>query len=167
MAKKAKTMDAISMLESQHREVEALFAKFEKAKDASEKEEIFVQIADKLAMHAKIEEVHFYPASKEDETDDLLHEAVEEHLSAKRIIADMLELDAEDETFDAKCKLLKEQIEHHVEEEEGELFPKVRKLLDADTLVALAQEMAATQAELEDKEPRLSVPQETAEAAKI
>jgi hemerythrin superfamily protein len=166
MATRAKTPNAIDLLKEQHREVEALFSEIEKAEDDETKEELFVQIADKLAMHARIEEMHFYPASKEEETEDLLLEAVEEHLSAKRVIADLLDLDPGAEEFDAKIKVLKELVEHHVGEEEKELFPKVKKVLSEDELIALAQEMMSTWSELEGKDPRLEVPAETAEAVK-
>jgi hemerythrin-like domain-containing protein len=159
-------MSAIDMLESQHREVEKLFAAFEKA-SAGKRRDIFLQIADKFAVHSAIEEKHFYPAAKSEETEDLLEEAVEEHLSAKRIIADLLE-DEDDEELVAKMALLKEQIEQHVEEEENELFPKVEDVLDATTLDNLEQEMIATQEELLSKgHPRDHIPQETGEAAPI
>jgi hemerythrin superfamily protein len=139
-----------------------LFSKLEKAKGGSAKEKLFIQIADKLAVHATIEERHFYPAVKAKRTEDILLESLEEHLSIKRVLSDLLEIDADDETFDAKIKVLKEQVEHHVEEEESDLFPKVKKVLDAEELEALAQEMAAEQAELEDKgDPRNAVPGET------
>jgi hemerythrin superfamily protein len=159
-------MSAIDMLESQHREVEKLFAAFEKA-SGGKKREIFLQIADKLAVHATIEERHFYPAAKDDQTEELLEESVEEHLSVKRLLADMLDVE-DDETLEAKMTVLKEQIEHHVEEEEKELFPQVKKRLDATTLDALEQEMTATQEELlSEGNPRDNIPDETAEAAPI
>jgi hemerythrin superfamily protein len=161
-------MSAIDMLEAQHREVEDLFAEFEEA-SAGKKRDIFLQIADKLAVHAAIEEKHFYPSAKAKDTEDLLKESVEEHLSVKRIIADLLAQDEDDqETLEAKVKVLQEQVEHHVEEEEEELFPKVEKLLDEDALEALEQEMTATQEELLAKgNPRDQVPAETGEAAPI
>jgi hemerythrin superfamily protein len=160
-------MSAIDMLESQHREVEKLFAAFEKA-SSGKKRDIFLQIADKLAVHATIEEKHFYPSVKTEETEDLLEESVEEHLSVKRIIADLLEDDSDEEALEAKMAVLKEQIEHHVEEEENELFPKVEDALDATMLDALEQEMMATQEELLSKgHPRDHIPQETGEAAPI
>jgi hemerythrin superfamily protein len=161
-------MGAIEMLEADHREVEGLFEEFESAKTASEKREVFEEIADMLAVHATVEERHFYPAAKSADTEDLLLEAAEEHLSAKRVIADLLALEPDDETFDAKVKVLKEQIEHHVEEEEGQLFPKVRKLLDQESLEALEQEMTATREELlEEGDPREAVPAETDTAARV
>jgi hemerythrin superfamily protein len=162
------TMSAIDMLESQHREVEDLFEEFEKARSAAKKHDVFFQIADKLAVHAAIEEKHFYPAAKAKDTEDQLVEAAEEHLSVKRIIADLLVMETVDETFEAKVKVLQEQVEHHVEEEEDELFPKVEKLLDDETLLALEAEMTATQEQLLAKgNPRDQVPAETTEAAPI
>ena len=159
-------MNAIDLLESQHREVEALFSRLEKGGKAKQK--TFEEVADKLAMHAAIEEHHFYPAVKAKRTEDILLESLEEHLGIKRVLTDLLQTSAEDDTFDAKIKVLKEQVEHHVEEEEGDLFPKVRKLLDKDQLEALGQEMSAEQAELEDKgDARNSVPSETGQAASI
>lgn len=160
-------MSAIDMLEAQHREVEDLFAEFEEASE-SEKRDVFLAIADKLAVHAAIEEKHFYPAANSEETEEMLKEAVEEHLAVKRLIADLLAMKAGDENFDAKVKVLQEQVEHHVEEEEEELFPKIEKLLGATTLEALEQEMTATQEELLTKgDPRNQVPSETDKAAPI
>ena len=161
-------MNAIDMLESQHREVEELFKKIEKAKDASSKDELFTEIADKLAVHAAIEEHQFYPSVKAKRTEDILLESLEEHLAIKRVLADLLAIDAQDETFDAKIKVLQETVEHHVEEEESDLFPKVRKLLSKDELEAIGQEMMAEQEELEEAgEPRKAVPSETDQPASI
>jgi len=161
-------MDAIELLESQHREVEKLFAKIERAKSEDVKAQLFEQIADKLAVHASIEEHHFYPAVKAKRTEDILLESLEEHLGIKRVLADLLETEASDETFDAKISVLKEQVSHHVEEEESELFPKVQKLLGSEQLEAIGQAMSAEQAELEDGgEPRLAIPGEAAHAAHI
>ncbi|HEY4183697.1 MAG TPA: hemerythrin domain-containing protein [Polyangia bacterium] len=161
-------MNAVDLLESQHREVEKLFSKIEKAKKSASKGKLFAEIADKLAIHAAIEEHHFYPAVKAKRTEDILLESLEEHLGIKRVIADLLEVDAADETFDAKVTVLKEQVSHHVEEEESDLFPKVRKLLDEDRLEAIGQEMSAEQAELEEQDaPRKAVPSETGHAAPL
>jgi hemerythrin superfamily protein len=154
-------VDALALLEGQHREVEALFEKLEKS-GGDGKRKIFADIADKLAIHATIEERDFYPAVKAKRTEDILLESLEEHLGIKRVLADLLAIDVNDETFDAKAKVLKEQVEHHVEEEEDDLFPKVKKLLDSDTLIAIAQQMTATQEDLIAKgAPREAVPAET------
>jgi hemerythrin superfamily protein len=169
MARKAsqgrgKKMNAIDLLMSQHREVEERFSEFQAAEDEDECEEAFQQIADQLAMHAEIEEKIFYPACKAKATEDQLRESLEEHLAVKRLIADLVALDPKDEQFEAKMDVLKEQVEHHVEEEENTLFPKVRKLLGEEQLLALAGEMAALMAELEHGTPREKVPHETESA---
>jgi hemerythrin superfamily protein len=161
-------MSAIDLLEGQHREVDALFAALEDATSKEQKAGLFDQLADKLAIHAAIEEHHFYPTVRARRTEDILLESLEEHLSIKRVLADLLDTQADDETFDAKIKVLKEQIEHHVGEEEGELFPKVRKLLDATELDALEQEMVAEQEQLLDEgEPRAAISQQTEEPAPL
>jgi hemerythrin superfamily protein len=144
------TQDAIALLESQHREVEEMFKKFEDLTDRAKasKKKIADQVCTALTLHAQIEEEIFYPATREasKETEDMVDEAVVEHASAKDLIAQILEMDPEDDLYDAKVKVLSEQIEHHVEEEEKEMFPKVRELgLD---LVALGQEMAMRMDEL-------------------
>jgi hemerythrin superfamily protein len=134
-------MDAIKLLETQHRKVEDLFAQIEEATEADEKEAIFGEIADNLAAHATIEEQIFYPAVYKGDARELLDEAVEEHLAIKRILADLLDMDGDDDQFDAKIKVCKEQVEHHVKEEEGELFKKVRKQLDKEELERLGARM--------------------------
>ena len=161
-------MGAIDLLEQQHREVEKLFASLEKATRKENKRRLFEKIADKLAVHAAIEEHHFYPTVKARRTEDILLESLEEHLSIKRVLADLLEMDADDETFDAKTKVLQEQVEHHVGEEENDLFPKVKKLLNATELDALEQEMVAEQQQLEEAgEPRAAISQQIGEAAPL
>ena len=161
-------MNAIEMLKKQHREVAKLFERFEQAKSADGRQQLFEQIADKLAIHATIEERHFYPSVRNKATDDLLLESVEEHLEMKRVIADLLRLDADDENFTAKVKVLQEDVEHHVHEEETELFPKVAQSIDEEILEAIAAQMEETQSELLDEgNPRDAIPEETDEAAPI
>jgi hemerythrin superfamily protein len=161
-------MDAIEMLKKEHRAVEELFEKFESAKGAGQKRKAFEEIADALAVHAAIEEKHFYPAIKEKPTEDLVLEAVEEHLEIKRVIADLLGMDGSDDAFEAKVKVLKEDVEHHVEEEETDLFPKVQKLFDEEQLETIAAAMEQTEGELlEAGNPRNAVPSETESAAPI
>jgi len=159
-------MDAIELLKRQHREVEKLFSQIEKA-DEGERDDIFAQIADAFVAHSHIEEEIFYPAAYEERTEDELREAVEEHLQAKRIIADMLDLDSSDEQWTAKCSVLKEDIQHHVQEEENELFPQVRKDLTKRRLTELGSQMSARMRELEEQgEPRQLVFDETDEAVR-
>jgi hemerythrin superfamily protein len=161
-------MDAIRVLLRQHRAVEKLFDKFEEAKGAATKKRLCEQISDALAVHATIEEKLFYPATKDARTEELLLEAVEEHLGAKRVIADLLQTDADDPHFDARVKVLKELIEHHVSEEERELFPKVKKVLDAHELDALGDQLEDMTEELQaQRAPRMNVPGETDQPAHI
>ena len=161
-------LDAISLLTSQHDEVDALFSKIEDAASDREKSKLFIELADKLAAHAKIEETIFYPAVLAKQTEDMLLESVEEHLAIKRVLADLLELEIDDEHFDAKLGVMKEQVEHHArEEEEGELFPKVKKLMAAEDLEILGQDMLSKFEALLGTEPRLQVPAETDAAASL
>src|SRR3954468_18673766 len=160
------TMNAIDLLEKQHEEAKELLSSLQDA-EVEDKEELFEKLADALAVDAAIEERHFYPATKDDRTEELLQEAVEEHLSVKRLIADLLEMSPSDAQFDAKVKVLEEQVEHHIEEEEGELFPKVKKAHEAQELDDLGVLMEETAEELLQTEPRNQVPLETGAAAPI
>ena len=159
-------MNAITLLDEQHDEVDALFERIERA-DGARKKAIFDELADLLAVHATIEEKMFYPAAEAKQTDDILLESVEEHLAIKRLVADLLGMSPSDRNFDAKCSVLKEQVQHHVREERTELFPKARKLLDAEQLDALGQEMYAKTESLKGMRPRMNVPQETKAAATL
>ncbi|MFL5343914.1 MAG: hemerythrin domain-containing protein [Hyalangium sp.] len=162
-------MNALELLKEQHEEVSKLFKKFERLGDGSitERRELFIMIADRLSAHATIEEQYFYPSIKTDKSEDLLLEAAEEHLAVKRLIADLLDLEPTDETFDAKMKVLMENVEHHVEEEEDKLFKMVRKTLNEDQLLALGIQMKAEFDELMEAEPRNEVPMQTDTAAPI
>jgi hemerythrin superfamily protein len=146
-------MNAIDLLEQQHREVEELFDDFESAGEGAKKtkERLCREISNQLAIHAEIEEKLFYPESKQEDTEEILRESVEEHLSMKRILADLLDSGPEDEQFNAKVKVLKEQVEHHVEEEEKDLFPKVRKSLSKEELDDLGTRMRQMAEELEEQ----------------
>jgi hemerythrin superfamily protein len=161
-------MNAIELLESQHREVEKLFSKIEKATTTREKGKLFAQLADDLAMHASIEEHQFYPAVRAKRTEDMLFESLEEHVGIKRVLADLLAISADDETFGAKIKVLKEQVEHHVKEEETDLFPKSKKVLDAKEMAALGASLQDEQRQIEERgNARKGVPAETAHAATL
>jgi hemerythrin superfamily protein len=161
-------MDAIELLKSQHREVENLFSLTQRTKASRPKRKLFDQIADKLAIHAAIEEHQFYPAVKAKRTEGILLESLEEHLGIKRVIADLLKMHGSDDTFDAKVTVLKELVQHHVEEEEHDLFPKVKKVLERDELLKLADTMRSEAQELEARgTPRDAVPSETSQAASL
>ena len=139
-----KAQDAITLLTAQHREVHEMFEKFENMTDRAKvsKKKLADEICQALIMHTTIEEEILYPAVRESskEAEDMIEEAIVEHASAKDLIAQIQEMDPDEELYDAKVKVLGEMIEHHVEEEEKEMFPKVRKL-DLD-LAAIGQEMA-------------------------
>lgn len=161
-------MHAIEMLKHQHREVEALFNQMHKAASESARRNLCERIGDALAVHAAIEERHFYPAVKENTTEEILLESAEEHLAIKRVLADLLLTDTGDETFAAKCKVLEDEVAHHVDEEEETLFPRVERMFDDEALESLGEAMEATQAELlESGRPRDAVALETDHAATI
>ena len=162
-------MNAIDLLKAQHDEVEKLFKQYEKLGEDAEvkKRQLFVAIADRLSAHTAIEEQFFYPAVKAKQTEDILRESLEEHLAAKRVIADLLELQPSDETYDAKMKVLHEQVEHHVKEEEKEMFPKVRKLFAKEDLEALGEQMRVVFEEMVAADARREIPEQTDEAAPL
>ena len=141
--------DAIELLTADHAEVKALFEQFDKLSDRSKvnKKKFADQICLALTVHAQIEEEIFYPAMRAaTRDDDMLDEAIVEHASAKELIAQIREMDPGDDLYDAKVKVLSEQIEHHVGEEEAEMFDKARTAkLD---LAALGEEMAMRKDEL-------------------
>jgi hemerythrin superfamily protein len=140
-------MDAIKLLKQQHRLVEKLFDRFEDSDDGSEQLELFAELADQLAVHAAIEERHFYPAVRARQTEEDVEEAYDEHLEIKKLLVDAMG-STDDPAFDAKVAALKGATQSHVEEEEGALFPEVIELLDEDTLEALGEIMESEALEL-------------------
>ncbi|RYD50413.1 MAG: hemerythrin domain-containing protein [Sphingomonadales bacterium] len=141
--------DAIALLKADHRKVEELFEQFESASGSAKKEKIALQICLELTVHAQIEEEIFYPACEGKIEEDLLKEAYVEHDGAKVLIAEIEAGSPDDEYYDAKVKVLSEQIEHHVEEEEKRMegmFSQARKAgLDMD---ALGEQLRARKEEL-------------------
>ena len=141
--------DAIALLKADHREVEDLFEKFEKASGDGRKRDIAQRICMELTIHAQIEEEIFYPACEGKIEDDLIKEAYVEHDGAKVLIAEIEAGGPDDDFYDAKVKVLSEQIEHHVEEEEKRMegmFSQARKAgLDMD---ALGDQLRARKEEL-------------------
>lgn len=141
--------DAIKLLKADHREVKGWFADFDKTDDDAKKQELADKICQALTVHAQIEEEIFYPAAYDaldEDGDDMLDEAEVEHASAKELIAQITASKVGDPLFDAKVTVLGEYIDHHVEEEEGELFPECRAS-DMD-LKALGAKLAERKAEL-------------------
>ena len=145
----SKPQDAIALLKADHRKVEELFEQFEKASGDGRKEKVALQICAELTVHAQIEEEIFYPACEGKVEEDLIKEAYVEHDGAKVLIAEIETGGPSDEFYDAKVKVLQEQIEHHVEEEEKRMegmFAQARRAgLDMD---ALGQQLAARKQQL-------------------
>ena len=160
-------MDAITLLKAQHEEVAAMFKKYEAARSDVTKQTLFDQIADNLAAHAEIEEKLFYPAVYIGPLKDQIQEAVEEHLAFKRLIADLMAMSPVESKFDAKMEVLREQVEHHVGEEQDDLFPDVREVMPKRELEALGEAMEAMFDGLMEGTPRNSVPSQTTESAQI
>jgi hemerythrin superfamily protein len=155
----SKKEDAIGLLKQDHRTVEELFKKFEKANGSERKRTLAEQICLELSVHAEIEEEIFYPACEGKVDEDLLKESYVEHDGAKVLIAEIMNGGPDDEYYDAKVKVLQEEIDHHVEEEEKRLeglFAQARKAdLDMD---ALGEELAARKAELTEQFKASGVP---------
>jgi hypothetical protein len=136
--------DAIALLKEDHRKVEELFEQFEKAKGDGRKEKLALEICKELTIHTIIEEEIFYPSIEGKVDEDLLKESFVEHDAAKVLIAEIEAGGPSDEYYDAKVKVLKEEIEHHVEEEEKPkegLFAQTREA-DVD-LKELGERLAA------------------------
>ncbi|WP_437621013.1 hemerythrin domain-containing protein [Sorangium sp. So ce1151] len=133
-------MKATSLLEKQHRKVEALFKQLESGK--SEPAPLLAELANELVAHMAIEQESFYPAVRQIK-EDLILESYEEHAIAELALKRLLATDPEDISFKARVTTLKELIQHHVEEEEEELFPKVEEAVDEKRLAELGKELKA------------------------
>jgi hypothetical protein len=141
--------DAIALLKADHRKVEQLFAAFEEAKGASRKEKLAREICTELKIHTMIEEEIFYPAFEGKIEQDLLDEAYVEHDGAKVLVNDIEAAEPDEEFYDAKVKVLSEEIEHHVKEEERPaegMFAQCRKT-DVD-MVEMRDRLLARKEEL-------------------
>jgi hemerythrin-like domain-containing protein len=138
-------MDAITMLKDDHKTVEQLFKRFEKAGDRAfaEKRQLADRIVEALSKHAAIEEQVFYPVARATvpDTEDVVLESLEEHHIVKWVLSELDGMDPAEERFDAKMTVLIENVRHHVEEEEQEFFPKVRAELDRNALAEVGRAM--------------------------
>src|SRR3954469_24952468 len=145
--------DAFALLSSDHRRVKALFKEFESLKDEGDDDQkatLVETICNELTVHAQIEEEIFYPALREAiDAEDLMDEADVEHASAKQLIAQLEQLEVGGDPYDALVTVLGEYIDHHVKEEEGEMFSQARKA-DIDS-AALGEELALRKAELKEE----------------
>ena len=138
-------MDALELLKTDHQTVKELFKKIEASKNLKQKNQLFEEIKTELETHTHIEETVFYPAvAKHDELKDMVLESLEEHKQVKTLLREMDNLTEDSEKFEPKLKVLMENVEHHAEEEEeAKMFPKVRKLMNAEALDQLGQELEA------------------------
>jgi hemerythrin superfamily protein len=137
----AQEQDAVAMLMADHKKVKKLFSDFDKLKEEGSDEDksaIVEQICNELKIHTELEEEIFYPAVRKAIDDsDLMDEALVEHAGAKDLIAQLEDAGPDDDLYDAKVTVLGEQINHHVKEEEGEMFPKAKRAkVDTETLGA-------------------------------
>ena len=158
--------DAIALLKADHAAVKKLFAQEQRAtkQDEEKKQSIFDQIKDALTVHATIEEEIFYPAVKkarQEHVKDEVREGYEEHQQIKNLLSQIASITPHDETWDMKVKVLKEDVEHHVKEEEGEMFPDARKYLGEKRLVALGAELQARKQDLKENPPNKPVRNQT------
>jgi hemerythrin superfamily protein len=140
-------MDAISLLTADHRDVERHFKAFEKAGERAyaTKGKAVEAIIEALSVHAVIEELVFYPAARRARTEStgLVLESLEEHHIVKWVLSELESMEPTDERFNAKVTVLIEQVRHHVEEEEQDLFPKIREALTEEHLAELGEELEA------------------------
>lgn len=142
---KEMTMNAIELLKTDHDKVEALFEQV-KANEGGDNTAVFQEIKAELDMHTHIEETIFYPRMIEEGDEDLksiVLEGIEEHRQAKMFLKELDALADDSEKFDPKLKVLMEDVEHHVQEEEGEMFPMVEEQFDEEVLNELGAEMEA------------------------
>ena len=146
--------DAIALLKEDHVKVRGLLGELEKTteKAKSRREELLEEIELELKIHTTIEEKIFYPAFREaaEKKDDrkLYYEAVEEHHVVDTVLPELKATEVGSEVFAAKAKVLKDLVEHHAEEEDTEMFPRARKILDREKLLQLGDEMAQAKASL-------------------
>ena len=150
MPKQPAAIDAVALLTEDHEHVKAMFEEYEGLGERAfaSKKKLSTKICTELTKHATAEEEIFYPAVQAagKEEGEMVDEATVEHASAKDLIAQIMAMEASEDLFDAKVKVLSELIEHHVKEEEGEMFPKARKAgLD---LVALGAQIAERKAQI-------------------
>jgi hemerythrin superfamily protein len=134
-------MDAITLLKQDHKAVEKLFKQFEKTTAPAEQRKLAQRIVKELSVHAAIEEMVFYPAIRErvPDVEDTVLESLEEHYIVKWVLHELEDMKPDHERFKAKMTVMIESVRHHVEEEESELFPEVRKIIKRKELTELGE----------------------------
>lgn len=146
----------LSMLQTEHRKVAQLFKDLEEttARGPGRRKEIFCGIDDSLSVHADFEEREVYPLMGETkESKSIAQEALEEHLQFKRLLAEIRDIDPQDERWMSKAQVLMDDVRHHIEEEEDEAFPQLRKDVSARILQRLAHEYKVLKQQAEQKDP--------------
>ena len=134
-------MDVLKLLQDQHDEVKQLFKRLEQA-EGSQGRQLFETLRAKLTLHEELEETYFYPALKGDEAArDLVLEGYQEHHVMDVLLGEIERLAPDSEAWQPKVKVLQENTEHHIEEEEGELFPAVRKIWKTDKREQVGRQM--------------------------
>jgi len=141
-----RSIDAISLLTDDHKAVKKLFREFEEANERS-KGRLAEQIREELEIHTQIEEEIFYPETRS-AAEEMIAEAIEEHHVVDALLMEIEELEPGALEFDAKMKVLIENVEHHAEEEEKELFPKVKKAMGEEAMRDMGQRMSRLKTEL-------------------
>ncbi len=145
----AKAKNILSLIEMEHRQIEQLFAAAEKV-DNTKMYKCFNQIYEELSLHTRAEELIFYPAIREYEaTERYIAEAEKEHEEAKVLLEEIKELKPTDYEFRTKISELKKAVQHHVEEEESEIFTTIRKFMNDQQLAELGQEFQEAKVKLE------------------
>ena len=137
-------MNAFTLLKADHEKVAGILEKIDETTERALKgrEELFAQLKNELDVHTRIEETILYPALEEyEETRDIALEAYEEHALVKQLLEELESSSKDDEKWTAKFTVLKENIEHHVEEEEGEMFKKARQVLSEDEIATLGERL--------------------------
>ena len=131
-------MSVFDLLKKDHKKVSAMFKEIKSAKDISKKHTIFEQLYIDLTIHAEFEEKNLYPLlKKEDATEDMTFESIEEHKVVKSLLEQLKNYSLDQKEWDAKLTVLQENVDHHVEEEEDDLFPKAKKVLDKEIIADL------------------------------
>ena len=145
-------MDAFELLEEDHEKVKKLLGELEETTERGVKtrEELFARIKQEMLVHESLEEELLYPTLKEhDKTKEVSLEGYEEHHVVNEIMAELEETPVDDEKWAAKFAVMKENIEHHIEEEEDEMFKKARQVLDPDQIEALGERLQQRKKELQ------------------
>ena len=152
-------MNAIELLRAQHRKIEWLLEELQSLSEKAvrRRHRLVAQLGDLLSIHAALEERIFYPGVNRASTEDLLLKSLEEHLSVKRLLADLLQLEEWMPTFAPKVEVLREQVLHHIAQEEERLFTKVEMLVPHEQLELMGMTMERATASLEAQAPRFDV----------